>query len=107
MKEVEPHLVHLIALDRCKLDEGVFVEKAGKEFAVFQLSNPPGVYVIDNACPHANGNLSAGDVKGSVVTCPWHAWKFHVTSGKSAQGSVACVKSYAVEIRDNDVYVKL
>jgi nitrite reductase (NADH) small subunit/3-phenylpropionate/trans-cinnamate dioxygenase ferredoxin subunit len=99
--------VRLLRLDQCRMDEGVFVEIAGRELAVFRLSHPPAVHVIDNACPHASGNLSAGDVRNGVVTCPWHAWKFRLCDGRSAQGSVARVRTYPVEIRGDDVYVDM
>ena len=100
--------VRLVRLDQLPLDQGVFVECGGKELAVFRLSDPAGVYVIDNACPHASGNLAAGDLlKGGVVRCPWHAWKFRLCDGRSADASVARVRSYAVEIRGDDVYVNL
>ncbi len=105
--EGEGGFVRLIALEKCPLDLGVFVEAAGRELAVFRLSDPAGVFVIDNACPHASGNLSAGSVKRGVVTCPWHGWKFHLCDGRSAQGSVARVRSYPVEVRDGEVYACL
>lgn len=100
--------IPLIALEKLPLDRGVFIEAAGRELAVFRLTDPPGVYVIDNSCPHAGGNLSAGDlVRSGVVRCPWHAWKFHLCDGRSADGSVARVNAYPVEIREDQVYVKL
>jgi nitrite reductase (NADH) small subunit len=100
-------LIPLIRLEHCPLDEGVFLEVAGRELAVFRLSKPPGVYVIENSCPHASGNLSAGQVQDGVVTCPWHGWKFRVCDGRSTQGSVARVESYPVEIKDGVVHVRL
>ena len=97
----------LVALSSCRSDEGTFVEFAGRELAVFRLTSPPGVYVLDNACPHASGNLAAGRVKAGVVTCPWHAWRFRLCDGRSAQGSVARVHTYPVEIRGDDIYINL
>jgi nitrite reductase (NADH) small subunit len=100
-------LLRLVSLDQCPLDEGVFVEAGGREFAVFRLSEPAGVYVLDNSCPHASGNLSAGLVKDGIVRCPWHGWRFHVCNGRSAQGSVARVKTYPILIREGDIYINL
>lgn len=105
--ESNGNLLRLIRVDQCRLDEGTFVEAAGREFAVFRMSNPPAVYVLDNACPHANGNLSAGRVQDGVVTCPWHAWRFRLADGRSPQGSVACVESYEVDIRGDEVFVRI
>src|SRR5207249_1707291 len=65
----------VIRLSECRVNEGTFVEMAGRELAVFRMMNPPAVYVLDNACPHANGNLAAGRVKDGIVRCPWHGWR--------------------------------
>jgi nitrite reductase (NADH) small subunit/3-phenylpropionate/trans-cinnamate dioxygenase ferredoxin subunit len=93
-------------LDACRLNEGTFVELAGRELAVFRMTSPPGVYVLDNACPHANGNLAAGRVKDGIVSCPWHGWRFRLCDGRSAQGSVARARAYPVEIRGEDIYIR-
>lgn len=103
----EDGYVFVARVDACPEDRGVFVEVGGRELAVFRLSSPPGIHVIDNACPHANGNLSAGQVDRGVVTCPWHGWRFRLCDGRSAQGSVARVQAYPVEIRDGDIYAML
>ena len=108
MADKQDEFVRLIDLNRLPLDQGVFIEAGGRELAVFRLSKPAGVYVIDNSCPHAGGNLSAGDLMpGGVIRCAWHAWKFRLCDGQSADGSAANVYSYPVEIRGEDVYVKL
>ena len=40
------------------------------------------VYAIDGACSHAGGPLAQGEIKGGVVTCPWHGFQFDVTTGQ-------------------------
>ncbi len=108
MDGAQDEFVRLIRLDQLPLDQGVFVAVGSRELAVFRLSDPAGVYAIDNSCPHAGGNLSAGDLlKGGVIRCPWHAWKFRLCDGRSADGSVSWVNSYPIEIRGEEVYVKL
>lgn len=97
----------LIRLDQCPTDRGVFLEVAGRELAVFHLESPRRVYVIDNTCPHAGGNLAAGSVSHDVVKCPWHGWAFHLADGRSAQGSLACVRSYPVILDEGNVYARL
>jgi nitrite reductase/ring-hydroxylating ferredoxin subunit len=99
--------VELIALSRCRKGEGTFIERGGKEFAVFILGDPAEAIVIDNACPHANGNLSGGEVSGTVVTCPWHHWQFDLCSGVCVDSPKARVRRYRAEIRDDAVWVEL
>ncbi len=38
-------------------------------------------YAANNRCPHLGGNLSAGKLEGTIVTCPWHHSQFDLTDG--------------------------
>jgi 3-phenylpropionate/trans-cinnamate dioxygenase ferredoxin subunit len=40
------------------------------------------IYAIDNRCPHMGGNLSKGQLEGTVVTCPLHGSQIDVASGQ-------------------------
>jgi len=53
----------------------------GKELAVFNVDGT--FHVLDNECPHRGGPLGEGELEGCILTCPWHAWQFDVTSGES------------------------
>ncbi len=74
---------------------------------MFLLDDPPRAVVIDNACPHANGNLSAGPVDGGVVTCPWHEWRFDLEQGVCTHSPLARLVRYRSEIRDGVVWAEL
>ncbi len=97
--------VKLISLDRCAVGKGTFVEHDGLELAVFRFNDPERVMVIDNSCPHASGNLSGGEVKGEIVSCPWHFWEFDLKTGVCTHSDQARVKKYVAEIRDGQVWV--
>lgn len=99
--------VKLISLERCPIGRGVFVEHEEREFAVFRLTDPDRVVVIDNACPHASGNLAGGEVTGCVVTCPWHHWQFDLNTGQCTHSPLARVQRYPAEVRDGHVWVDL
>lgn len=99
--------VEIISLSRCRKDGGTFVEHAGFELAVFRLSEADSVYVIDNACPHAGGNLSGGAVEGTIVRCLSHDWPFDLRTGVCTDTPRAKVRSYRAEIRNESVWVDL
>ncbi len=99
--------VELIPLSNCHLGGGTFVERSGLELAVFRLTDPDRVIVVDNACPHAGGNLSGGEVTGNVVTCPWHQWKFDLKTGVCTHSPLAHVRRYPAEVRDGLVWADL
>ena len=78
------------------------------------VANVGGVfYAIANKCAHSGGNLSAGTLKGAVVTCPVHGSQFDVRTGKSVAGSrfmlmrskVEDVASFEVKVEGDDVLV--
>lgn len=65
------------------------------------------VFVIDNACPHAGGNLSAGEVNKGIVTCPWHHWQFDLRSGVCTDSAAARVQKYPARVRNGWVEIQL
>jgi 3-phenylpropionate/trans-cinnamate dioxygenase ferredoxin component len=38
-------------------------------------------YALANRCPHMGGDLSAGRLEGTVITCPRHGSQFDVRDG--------------------------
>jgi nitrite reductase/ring-hydroxylating ferredoxin subunit len=70
------------------------------------LANVAGlVYAISNTCLHRGGPLGEGQLEGKVVTCPWHGWQYDVTTGKAVQNPNVGVSCYAIEVRDEEVFV--
>ncbi|MEO1448934.1 MAG: thiamine pyrophosphate-binding protein, partial [Bacteroidota bacterium] len=61
---------------------------------------------LDNRCPHQGGPLGEGSIEKGLLRCPWHGWDYHPCTGK-APGFDDGVETYAVEVRDNAVYVGL
>lgn len=84
---------------------GIVAEVNGKTLAVFNVAGT--FHAIDNTCLHRGGPLGEGDVEGSVVTCPWHGWKFDVITGVCVANPSAKVERYDVQIEGNDVKVRL
>jgi thiamine pyrophosphate-dependent acetolactate synthase large subunit-like protein/nitrite reductase/ring-hydroxylating ferredoxin subunit len=61
---------------------------------------------LDNRCPHQGGPLGEGSIENGLLRCPWHGWDYDPISGK-APGYDDGVETYAVEERDDGVYVGL
>ncbi len=74
-----------------------------REVAVF---NVDGVFhAIENACPHQGGPLAEGWIEGNIVTCPWHAWCFDVTTGAMTLGGYTTVDAFDVALDGTTVTV--
>lgn len=82
---------------------GRVVEAAGRTLAVF---NVDGVfYAIDNECSHRGGPLGEGDLEGTVVMCPWHAWRWDVTTGANVNNPAVKMACYRVVEREGSLFV--
>jgi nitrite reductase/ring-hydroxylating ferredoxin subunit/hemoglobin-like flavoprotein len=73
------------------------VQVAGEEVAVY---NDAGTfYATSNACTHADGPLSEGELSGRVVMCPLHGSTFDVATGEVLEGpAVEPLRCYRVTL---------
>jgi multimeric flavodoxin WrbA/nitrite reductase/ring-hydroxylating ferredoxin subunit len=62
---------------------------------------------ISGVCNHAGGPLGHGTLEGDFVTCPWHYWKFHRTTGAGEPGfEDDQVPAYDVRVENGRVMVQ-
>src|SRR3989475_7112559 len=64
-------------------------------------------YAINNSCAHRGGPLGEGELDGRVVTCPWHAWRWDVTTGANINNPAVEVAWYSVRVERGMVFVEL
>lgn len=113
---------HRVAsVDRFEDGDRVIAEIAGQEIAVFRLDGE--FYALANFCAHQGGPLCEGPTTGTteydpdgwawtadeadrVVRCPWHGWRFDITTGESLQSDRYRTPTYDVEIADGEVFVR-
>lgn len=62
-------------------------------------------YAIQNVCPHRGGPVGEGHLEGDVVTCPWHGWKFDITTGLNPLNPAASVHTFDVKVEGDEVYL--
>ncbi len=97
----------LVSVDDCPPGCGVFVRHGDNELAVFHLRDSNQFIVSDNTCPHAGGNLSAGELSGCEVTCPMHNWTFDLKSGHCVGTDDLFLTRYACKIQGQALFVDL
>ena len=82
------------------------VSVGGRDFAVSYRDGRFGV--VGNACNHVGGPLGCGHLDGEYITCPWHAWKFHRTTGEGEPGfEQDRVPSYPVKVEGGRLLIDL
>ena len=61
--------------------------------------------VFPAVCPHKLGPLHAGALRGGVVTCPWHGYRYDVRSGACVSGQSCRLNNAVVLSEEDGVYV--
>ena len=77
----------------------------GTPVALFNVNGT--FHAINNNCAHRMGPLGEGEIEGAAVTCPWHGWRFDVTTGECLGRPGARVQSYAVKLEGGEVFVSV
>jgi len=77
-------------------------DDAGRRFACVRQGGE--VHALEDRCPHQGYPLSQGCVKGGVLTCEWHNWKFELKTGACAFGGEP-VRRYPTRVEDGRVYL--
>lgn len=108
----------------CKTDalqpgERLLIELGGKKIGVFNVAGQ--YYALLNYCPHQGAPLCLGPItgtalptdkyefnyghEGAILRCAWHGWEFDVRSGEYLVNSNTRVRTYTVEIAQNEVVI--
>ena len=75
--------------------------KNGESIALTRLDDGTAV-AFHNDCPHAHGPLGAGRLHGSAVVCPWHFFRFDLTTGAALGTPASIMKMKIYQVREND-----
>ena len=82
---------------------GKTVDVNGKAVAVFNVDGT--FYAIADTCVHRGGPLGEGELDGKIVACPWHGWRYDVTTGVNQLNPAVTVSKYDVKVEGDDVLV--
>ena len=100
-----PMWIYLAKKAEIEQGKAIVADLGGPKVAVF---NVDGVFhVISNECGHQGGPLGEGKLEGFSVVCPWHQWKFDVTTGNCLSVGGSSVRRYDVAAAGEDLYVRV
>jgi len=79
-------------------------EIAGRRLALCKVDGT--MFAIDDICTHDGGPLGEGELDDHQIECPRHGARFDIRTGKAlCLPAVVAVKSYPVEIRNDQVWI--
>ena len=82
---------------------GKTVDVNSKAVALFNVDG--NFHAVDNTCLHRGGPLGEGELDGKTITCPWHGWRYDVTTGANEMNPAIAVAKYQVRVEGEDVLV--
>ncbi len=65
------------------------------------------LFAFDAFCPHAGGPMECAEVKGAVITCPLHGWRFDLRRAGFEIHGYRNLKTLDVKIENGQVYVHI
>jgi len=75
--------------------------------AVCVIRTEAGWGALDNRCPHQGGPLGDGQLEGSFVICPWHAYEYDPVTGQPPPGFRDAATPYAVREVDGHLEIEV
>jgi 3-phenylpropionate/trans-cinnamate dioxygenase ferredoxin subunit len=79
-------------------------EIAGRRLAVCKVDDE--LFAIDDICTHDGGPLGEGELDDHQIECPRHGARFDIRTGKAlCLPAVVGVKSYPIEVRNNEIWI--
>ena len=97
------NFVKVASVPEIPLGQGKTIEAGGRKIALFNVDGK--FFAIDNTCAHRGGPLGEGSLEEKTVTCPWHGWRYDVTTGVSEISPDVGVPSYPIKVEGQDIYV--
>ncbi|PZF73181.1 Rieske (2Fe-2S) protein [Taibaiella soli] len=99
---------YLIKDAYANLENGKITEITVADKNIALLKKGDQFYAFAATCPHASARFCDGwlDAQGRVV-CPEHKYRFDPANGRNTSGEGYKLKTYPIEIRDNEIFVGL
>ena len=90
-------------LDQLPPGRGMVVTVRGLAVALFNVEGT--VYAIDDSCRHEGVSLGSGELRGQIVRCRAHGWRYDVTTGHTTHDPEERVTRYPVQVVEGTILV--
>jgi nitrite reductase/ring-hydroxylating ferredoxin subunit len=97
--------IEVAKLDRLAPGQGMTVTVRGLDVALFNVNGS--IFAIEDACLHAGVSLGTGELRGKIVRCRAHGWRYDVTTGSTVDVPECAVRCYPVQVLDGTILVAI
>lgn len=95
--------VRVAAVADCPPGTGLETVADDRIVALFNVDGE--FFALDGVCPHQGGPLGKGELRGQIVTCPWHGWQFDVVTGRHQLSKSVVQPRYRTRVVDGEVFI--
>jgi nitrite reductase/ring-hydroxylating ferredoxin subunit len=81
------------------------IRVGNEEVALYNVDGR--IFATRDQCTHQSFPLSQGELRGPVVTCALHQWRYDVTTGCNLENPSIHVRRYEARIEGRDILVRL
>lgn len=99
------NFVRVAGVQEIPTGKGKQVEVGAVRIALFNVEGS--FYAIEAFCAHMGEPLANGELRGTMVICPWHGWGFDVTDGCFIRQPRTCLDTFAVRVEGQDILVEI
>ena len=72
-------VMRVLPLDELQESQAIRLVLKGMPIMLVKVNGTP--HALVDVCPHNGAALSEGVIRDGCVTCPWHLWRFSVSTG--------------------------
>jgi nitrite reductase/ring-hydroxylating ferredoxin subunit/Fe-S cluster biogenesis protein NfuA len=90
-----------------ELEEGRPVRFIREDCDILLVRIDGKVMAFRNQCSHMGMPLDGGLVDGSVITCPWHGFRFDLSTGECITAPHVQLELFPVRVEDQRVWVRV
>ncbi len=102
-----PEWVRVAHLDECQ-GEGCLLKAQVNGQAIVLARWKDEIFALEDCCSHEDFPLSEGEVEDGELECILHGARFDLGTGKAVRlPAVRPVRTFAVEVRGEDVFVEV
>lgn len=89
-----------------ELEEGRPVRFVQEEHDILLVRIDGKVMAFRNQCPHMSMPLHEGLVEGAIITCPWHGFRFDLSTGECLTVPHVQLEPFPVRVEERRVWVR-
>ncbi|GAX89152.1 NifU family protein [Effusibacillus lacus] len=90
-----------------QLEEGRQVRVSLEECDILLVRIDGKVMAFRNQCPHMGMSLDGGLVDGNAITCPWHGFRFNLSTGECITAPHMQLEPFPVRVEDQWIWVRI